>query len=133
MNNNRLFCSFTEKDKLDERLYEINSTYKILFGKIFVLTSPESDNEFMCTYNIDVDGTDAKVLSNTILLHRRKEHNVLYSINALNIIIKSANLGVMNTRYEVDWSEYKNSILLTKGTGLRILHTVIHKIVRTDS
>ena len=46
---NRLFCSFTPKDKLEDKLYEINSQYKILYSKIFVLTSPESD-EYMCTY-----------------------------------------------------------------------------------
>ena len=130
--NNRLFCSFTEKSKLDERLYEINSAYKILFGKIFVLASPESENEYLCTYNIEVEGPSTTVLPNTILLHRKKESNTLYTINALNIIIKSLNQGTIDTRYAIDWPEYKNSVLLTKGMELRILHTSIHKIIRTE-
>lgn len=127
---NKLFCSFSQKDKLEDRLYEINSTYKILYGKIFVLASPESD-EYLCTYNIEVEDTETTVLPNTILLHRKKESNTLYTINALNIVIKSHNGGILDTKYNIDWQLYKNSVLLTQGETLRKLNTVVHKIVHT--
>jgi hypothetical protein len=127
---NKLFCSFSQKDKLEERLYEINSAYKILYSKIFVLASPESD-EYLCTYNIEIEGTETAILPNTILLHRKKESNTLYTINALNIVIKSLNGGVLDTKYNIDWQEYKNSVLLTQGQDLRKLNTVVHKIVHT--
>lgn len=128
--SNKLFCSFSEKDKLEERLKEINSAYKIMYDKIFVLSSPESE-EYMCTYNIIVEDPKTVVLPNTILLHRKKESNTLYTINALNTLIMSLNGGMMDTRYPIQWQEYKNCILLTQGSGLRRLNTVIHKIIHT--
>ena len=125
---NKLFCSFTTKDALEERLQEINKEYKIMYGKIFVLESPDSD-EYMCTYNIELEGSSAKILGNTILLHRKKESNTLYTINALNPLIKSLNRGVLDTKFIINWPDYKNSVLLTQGEDLRKLNTSIYKIV----
>jgi hypothetical protein len=125
---NKLFCTFAKKELLDERLQEINKEYKILYNKIFVLASPESD-EYMCTYNIEIEGPNTKILPNTILLHRKKESNTLYTINALNTLIKTLNNGVLDNKFVVNWADYRNSILLTQGEDLRKLNTSIHKIV----
>ena len=125
---NKLFCTFSPKDKLEERLQEIQDEYTIMYGKIFVLSSPDS-NEYMCTYNIEVQGPQTTVLPNTILLHRKKESNTLYTINALNILIKTLNNGVLDTSYRVDWANYRNSVLLTQGEEIKRLSTKIHKIV----
>jgi hypothetical protein len=125
---NKLFCTFAKKELLDERLQEINKEYKILYNKIFVLSSPESD-EYMCTYNIEIEGPNTKILPNTILLHRKKDSNTLYTINALNTLIKSLNNGVLDNSFMVNWPDYRNSILLTQGEELRKLNTAIHKIV----
>jgi len=125
---NKLFCSFTPKERLKERLDEISSQYKILYSKIFVLASPESD-EYMCTYNIEVDGYETRILNNTILLHRKKETNTLYTINALNILIMTLNNGMMDNKFPINWPEYKNSVLLTQGAEFRKLNTLVHKIV----
>lgn len=125
---NKLFCTFAKKELLDERLQEINKEYKILYNKIFVLASPESD-EYMCTYNIEIEGPNTKILPNTILLHRKKESNTLYTINALNTLIKTLNNGVLDNKFVVNWADYRNAILLTQGEDLRKLNTSIHKIV----
>jgi hypothetical protein len=125
---NKLFCTFTSKDGLDETLREINREYTILYKKIFVLASPESE-EYMCTYNIELQGGQTRILPNTILLHRKKESNTLYTINALNTLIKKLNSGVLDTSFMVNWNDYKNSILLTQGDDLKRLNTTIHKIV----
>lgn len=125
---NKLFCTFTSKDGLDDTLREINREYTILYKKIFVLASPESE-EYMCTYNIELQGGQTKILPNTILLHRKKESNTLYTINALNTLIKKLNSGVLDTSFMINWNDYKNSILLTQGDDLKKLNTTIHKIV----
>jgi hypothetical protein len=125
---NKLFCTFSSKDGLDDTLREINREYTILYKKIFVLASPESE-EYMCTYNIELQGGQTKILPNTILLHRKKESNTLYTINALNTLIKKLNGGVLDTSFMINWNDYKNSILLTQGDDLKKLNTTIHKIV----
>ena len=125
---NKLFCTFSPKDKLEEVLDTIKSEYTIMYGKIFVLESEDSD-EFLCTYNIEVQGGTTRVLPNTILLHRKKETNTLYTINSLNLLIKSLNEGVLDTSFRIEWQNYKNTVLLTQGEDLRKLSTKIHKIV----
>ncbi len=125
---NKLFCTFSSKDGLEDTLREINREYTILYKKIFVLASTDSD-EYMCTYNIEPQGNQTRILNNTILLHRKKESNTLYTINALNTLIKKLNGGVLDTSFMINWNDYKNSILLTQGDDLKKLNTTIHKIV----
>jgi len=125
---NKLFCTFIQPSDLEETVSTINRKYLILFGKIFILESPQSD-ELICTYNIDTGNVSAAPMANTILLHRKKESNTLYTINALNTLIKSLNNGYLDKSYMVNWQEYKNSILLTDGPNLRKLDTAIHKII----
>lgn len=125
---NKLFCTFTSPSTVDETISTISTKYSILFNKIFVLESPHSE-ELICTYNIDTGNVSSQPLPNTILLHRKKESNTLYTINALNTLIKSLNNGMLDINYRINWYDYKNCILLTTGEDLRRLDTKINKVV----
>lgn len=125
---NKLFCTFSSKDGLEVTLETIKAEYAIMYNKIFVLESKDSD-EYLCTYNIEIQGSNTRILPNTILLHRKKETNTLYTINSLNLLIKSLNEGVLDTSYRVNWQDYSNTVLLTQGSELKTLGTKIHKIV----
>lgn len=124
---NKLFCTFTTEDELTPLLREIQGRYKIMYDKIFVLYSKEQD-EFLCTYNVDL-GNVSNFLDNTILVHRKKETNTLYTINALNSLIRSLNNGKLDTNFRINWRDYKNSILLTKGPELKKVNTTLFKII----
>lgn len=125
---NRLFCTFTEKNKLEDTLYYIVSNYDILYSKIFVLMS-EQTPELICTYNPDYNNiNDAKIIPNTVLLHRKKETNTLYSINSLNIILKELNHGVVDSTIQIDWEKYRNSILITRQGVFTKLDTKLYTI-----
>ena len=125
--NNKLFCTFTDLDNLDELLEEIKSKYTIIYNKLFVLEIVGKD-EFVITYNVD-QGNVHTIPENTILVHRKKESNTLYTINALNELIKKLNGGVVDSSYQVDWQHYKNCILLTQHNELNQLNTKIYKII----
>ena len=125
--SNKLFCTFSSEDQLDNTLTAIQERYNIIYNKIFVLYS-KSQDEYICTYNVDL-GNVSNFLDNTILVHRKKESNTLYTINALNILIKELNGGVLDTTYRVNWQDFRNCILLTKGTELRRVNTKLHKIL----
>lgn len=125
---NKLFCTFSTKDKLENTLDTIRSEYTIMYGKIFVLEAEESE-EFLCTYNIEIQNETTRVLPNTILLHRKKETNTLYTINSLNLLIKTLNEGVLDTSFRIEWPDYKNTVLLSQGDELKKLSTKIHRIV----
>jgi|TARA_R100000353_G_scaffold50598_1_gene40169 hypothetical protein len=125
--NNKLFCTFTDLDNLDGLLEEIKSKYTIIYNKLFVLEIVGKD-EFVITYNVD-QGNVHTIPDNTILVHRKKESNTLYTINALNELIKKLNGGVVDSSYQVDWQHYKNCILLTQHNELNQLNTKIYKII----
>ena len=125
--NNKLFCTFTDIDNLDNLLEEIQSKYTIIYNKLFVLEIIGKD-EFVITYNVD-QGNVHTIPDNTILVHRKKESNTLYTINALNELIKKLNGGVVDTKYQVNWQQYRNCVLLTQHNELNQLNTKIHKII----
>ena len=125
--NNKLFCTFTTNEGLDSLLEDIQRSYDIMYNKIFVLYI-KSNDEFVCTYNVD-QGNINGLPENTIMVHRKKETNTLYTINALNELIKKLNGGVVDTSYKINWLHYKNSILLTQQNELKQLNTKIHKII----
>lgn len=128
--SNKLFCTFATKDTLDSILTQIQERYKIIYNKIFVLYS-KSQDEYICTYNVDF-GNINTFLDNTILVHRKKESNTLYTINALNTLIKELNGGVPDPSYRVNWTDYRNCILLTKGPELKRVNTKLYKIIELD-
>jgi len=125
--NNKLFCTFTTLEGLDNLIDSITSKYKVMYNKIFVL-HVKSNDEYVCTYNID-QGNVSDIPSNTILVHRKKESNTLYTINALNELIKRLNGGVVDTRFPIEWQHYRNTILLTQHDELKQLKTKIFKII----
>ena len=125
--HNKLFCTFTDLGGLDALIEDIKSKYDIIYNKLFVLEIVGKD-EYVVTYN--VDQTNLNVIpENTILVHRKKDTNTLYTINALNELIKSLNGGVVDPRYRIEWQHYKNTILLTQQNELKQLKTKIHTII----
>jgi len=125
--NNKLFCTFTNLEGLDELVSELTKAYSIMYNKMFVLYVKSTD-EYVVTYNVEQGNVEAIPL-NTILVHRKKETNTLYTINALNDLIKKLNGGVVDPSYRVNWQHYKNCILLTNHNELKQLNTKVYKIV----
>lgn len=125
--NNKLFCTFTQEHLIDDIVADLSYKYNILYNKIFVL-EVKDNNEYVITYNIDLANLEGIPL-NTILVHRKKDTNTLYTINALNELIKKLNGGVVDSRFKIDWQHYKNTILLTQQNDLRQLKTKIYKII----
>lgn len=125
---NRLFATFSVPDNLDTLVDILHTRYSVLSGRVFVLESTDTP-ELICTYGVDMNNlSDDGLLDNTILVHRNKEFNVLYSINALNALITDLN-GNIDHSYKVDWSGYKNSLLLTREGEFTKLRTKLKDIL----
>ena len=125
--NNKLFCTFVDEEFIDERVNEISRSYNIMYNKMFVLFI-KSTGEYVITYNV-YQGNVSGIPENTILVHRKKDTNTLYTINALNTLIKSLNGGVVDPKFKIDWQHYRNCILLTQQNDLRQLNTKVHNII----
>ena len=127
--NNRLYCTFVELDEIKETIKRIQSSYKILFDKIFILESIDGEKN-MLTYNVDLGNSNGDfAIGNTILVHRKKQTNTLYTINALNELIKNLNNGILDKSYSINWNDYKNCILLVQADGYKKIDTKIKEII----
>ena len=127
--NNRLYCTFTNTDEVERVISKIQSSYKILFDKIFVLESLDGE-KIMLTYNVDLGNSSKEsIVDNTILVHRKKQTNTLYTINALNELIKELNDGVLDKKFPIEWENYKNCILLIQAEGYNRIDTKVRDII----
>jgi hypothetical protein len=125
--NNRLFCTFSSLENIEEVINSIRSKYNILYNKMFVLDI-KGNNECIITYNIDYNNIDC-IPEDTILVHRKKETNTLYTINALNELIKTLNEGYLDNEFPINWGDYHNQILFTQEGQLKLLNTKINRII----
>ena len=129
----QLLCTFTTKDGINEVVRDINNSYSIAFSKIYVLQNEENTNELICTYNVDAnDGVDYNAVKGTISLHRKKHSNTLYTINALNEVVANLNNGVIDSKFIVNWGDFKNTLLVTNAEGLNKINTRIFKIIKIN-
>ena len=127
--NNRLYCTFVPEENVNSAVDKIRESYSVLFNKIFVLESLD-EKKIMLTYNVDMGNSSNEFLvSNTILVHRKKQTNTLYTINALNELIKSLNNGYLDKSYAVNWNDYKNCILLIQTDGFNRIDTKVKDII----
>jgi len=121
-----LLCTFAHRKDLTLIIDYIKQSYIIVEKKIFVFNDAEKPNDLYVTYNVDPK-EDYRKTQNTILIHRKKDTNSLYTVNALNEIIKAVNNGVLDKSYVVDWNNYKNSLLLTNQDGYRRISLELYK------
>ena len=129
----QLLCTFTRKSKLNEIIDIIVSCNDILYDKIYVFENKDDSSQLICTYNVEfIDDFEENIID-TISLHRKKQSNTLYTINALNEVIREKNGGVLDKSYMVDWNEFSNTLLLTNEMGLQKIPTKIYQIIDTTS
>jgi len=131
MNETQLLCTFIAADKLDENIKLIQESYTLAFNNIYVLENVDDSTQLILTYNIIVGSLKSPYAppTSTISVHRKKQTNTIYTINALNALIASKNGGKMDKSYKVDWEELRNSILVTAHGQLKIVKTKIKEII----
>ena len=129
----QLLCTFTTKTELQNTLQLIRETYHIVYNYIYVLQNKGNLDELFVTYNIDTQFKPEKPLDDTILVHRKKQSNTLYTINALNELVKEENGGVLDKTFTIDWDKFKNSIIVTNVEGTKKISTRIFEIIEFNS
>lgn len=125
----QLLCTFTSKEELQNTLQEIRETYHIVYNYIYVLQNKGNLDELFITYNIDTVYKPTYPLRDTILVHRKKQSNTLYTINALNELVKEENGGVLDKSFTIDWEKFRNSIIVTNTEGTKKISTRIFEVI----
>lgn len=129
----QLLCTFSHKNDIDGTLEKIKDSYTIVFDKIYIFQNEDEVNEVIFTYNVKLDGDlDYNSVPSTISLHRKKYSNTLYTINALNELIRNMNNGVLDKSFKIPWENFQNMLLVTNKDGLNRISTRILKIVELN-
>jgi|TARA_R100000005_G_C4999003_1_gene205657 hypothetical protein len=124
----QLLCTFCKRDELEDTCKNITDKYEIAFNKIFVLENVDDTNQFVLTYNvIDADLND--ILESTISVHRKKQSNTIYTINALNKLIMELNNGILDKKFKINWDELQNIVLVTAYGKLKKISTQLDEII----
>lgn len=125
----QLLCTFTQENELQDTLNNIHERYQLVYNYIYVLQNADILDDLYVTYNIINEFDNHLPLKNTILVHRKKESNTLYTINALNMLVKEENNGKLDKRFGIEWNKFKNMIILTNLNQTRKIKTKIFKII----
>jgi hypothetical protein len=125
----QLLCTFTTKELLQTTLQNIREAYVIVYNYIYILQNKANLDELYVTYNINTDYKPEVPLDDTILIHRKKESNTLYTINALNQLVKEENGGILDKNYIIDWNKFKNSLILTNTEGTKRIQTRVFEVI----
>jgi len=116
----QLLCTFAHRKDLNLIIDYISKSYTVAEKRMFVFSNADNSSELYVTYNVEPD--DYKKTPNTIMIHRKKETNTLYTVNALNAIIRKSNNGVLDKKFILNWPVYENSLMLTDGDDVRHIH-----------
>ena len=130
MNDKRqLLCTFSSVTLFKNNIEEIKKFYTVYNNRFFVFFNTNVPKETFITYNILSDSKDFPKFPNTISIHRKKQTNTLYTLNAMNQIIKNANNGVFDKSFSVNWVEYSNSLVITGTSSIKIIPIKILEII----
>lgn len=125
----QLLCTFTNRGELEDTLQKVRETYHVVYNYIYILQNKADLDELFITYNIDTASQPDSPLENTILVHRKKESNTIYTINALNQLIKEENGGMLDKTFIINWEKFKNCIILTNTEGTKRIQTRIFQVI----
>jgi hypothetical protein len=124
----QLLCTFSNDRNFKETSKSILEFYNVYNNRIFVFSNVKIPAEIYLTYNvINMDRNGGK-FPNTILIHRKKQFNTIYTLNGMNRLIEDEN-GKMDKSFMVNWKLYENSLILTGDISVRIVPLKILTII----
>ena len=125
----QLLCTFSNINDFKNVVEQIRKFYTVYNNCLFVFYNTKLVKELYITYNIiNGDGEFPKFPA-TISIHRKKQTNTLYTLNAMNQIIKDENGGVLDKTFQVNWELYGDSLIITNDFFIRVISIKIFDII----
>ena len=128
---NQLLCTFSKPKYLEQNIKDIKTQYNLINEKVIAIQNIENEDELFCIYNIVVEDKNTNY-PNTILIHRKRKTNTLYTINSLNSLIWLLNDGKFSHDFIVPWENYRNTLLLIRDNDLLKIETKLYKTFKFD-
>lgn len=131
MNNHeyrQLLCTFSNPSDFKKVAGDIGKFYSVYNNRVFVFTNTNNSSEIYLSYNVVNMIKQEQKFPNTILIHRKKQTNTLYTLNAMNRLIAEEN-GKEDKTFVVNWSLYKNSLIITGDISVRIIPLKLFQVI----
>ena len=128
-NETQLLCTFTSVDELENTIDIIKNSYTLVFNKLYLLENITDANQLVLTYNITKTYSNIIPPVSTISVHRKKQTNTIYTINAINKLIEMKNNGILDKSFRIDWNELQNTVLVTAYGKLKVVNTKLSDII----
>jgi hypothetical protein len=125
----QLLCTFSTIYEYKSSIDKLRKFYQVQ-NKLFLFTDVKNSKSVFITYNIEVsDSAQFPKFPNTIGLHRKKQTNTLYTLNAMNRLIMEENNGVFDNKFQLNWELYNNCLILTGEVSVKIISLKLFDII----
>jgi hypothetical protein len=127
------FLRTEDDDKVQQEIDAIVDSCELSNKYIFLMHDVANPNNKIITYNAVFDKNKPPVHKlYTIRVHRKKQTNTLYTINALNAAVALEHDGQTGKHLKLDWEKYANTLILTVGKKLQVHHLEIERIYKLE-
>ena len=131
-----LLASFVTSSDEEQVLNEVNfivDNLTLTNQYIFLFQLVNEPDKKVLTYNILPEkGKPFNPRLFTMRIHRKKQTNTLYTINALNAAVASQHDGATGKNLKLNWEPFVNSLLLTEGKKLQVHPIEVVKIFKIE-
>lgn len=135
-NRGFLLASFVTSENEEDVLNEVNFIVDNLVltnQYIFLFQLKNDPAKKVLTYNSAPEkGKPFNPRLFTMRIHRKKQTNTLYTINALNAAVAAQHDGATGKNLKLNWEPYENSLLLTEGKKLQVHPVEVVKIFKIE-
>ncbi len=127
------FLTEYSAEAAEDYVQELVETVDLSSPYIFLFHRSKSASDYIVTYNVsDPKISRSSTNSYTMRVHRKKQSNTLYTINALNAAVSLQHSGSTGKDLPLNWDEYKNCLLLTEGKNLQVHPIEVLKIFKLE-
>ena len=127
------FITSTDDDIIQQEVEFIVENLDLTNKFIFLLANKEDRSKKILTYNAVAErGKSFNPRLYTMRVHRKKQTNTLYTINALNLALAQQHDGKSGRHLKLNWEQYENSLLLTSDKKLKVHPIEVMKIFKVE-
>jgi|TARA_R110000765_G_scaffold168520_3_gene273588 hypothetical protein len=127
------FITTNDEQQIQEEVQFIADNLNLTAPYIFLMQNATDPSKKILTYNAETEkGKSFNPRLYTMRLHRKKQTNSLYTINALNLALALEHDGASGRHLKLDWEKYQNTMLLTAGKKLQTYPVEVLKIFKIE-
>lgn len=128
MKKQLLLATFIFKNKTERFINNLKEDFDVKKENIFKFNIENDNEKELITFKINIKDNEVidikNLFPNSVIINKRG--NALYTINALNLLIKETKTKeekfIKNKNIKIDWELYQNKIITSYKSNLSIIN-----------